>query len=88
MGGMALDWLYVADPAIFALFVFSPRIDSIFDATWGVYDGGPCFFASTEEGALWMGAVGENGTESSSSSVTKRSRATRAARSRVQTAGS
>jgi len=26
-----------------------------FDVEWGSYNGDPCWFASTEEGALWMG---------------------------------
>lgn len=28
-----------------------------FCVKWGFYSGGECFFASTEEGALWMGTV-------------------------------
>lgn len=28
-----------------------------FDAIWAQYSGGPCWFASTEEGALWMGTA-------------------------------
>ncbi|MFI6294904.1 hypothetical protein ACIBEJ_25165 [Nonomuraea sp. NPDC050790] len=28
-----------------------------FATTWGAYAGGPCWFASTEEGALWMGTA-------------------------------
>ena len=28
-----------------------------FDAIWGEYTSGPCWFASTEEGALWMGTA-------------------------------
>ncbi|QKV97019.1 hypothetical protein HUT19_39430 [Streptomyces sp. NA02950] len=28
-----------------------------FNAIWGAYSGGPCWFASTEEGALWMGTA-------------------------------
>jgi WD40 repeat protein len=28
-----------------------------FDVIWGLYSGGICFFSSTEEGALWMGAI-------------------------------
>ncbi len=28
-----------------------------FDAIWGSYSGGPCWFASTEEGVLWMGTA-------------------------------
>ena len=28
-----------------------------FDAIWGAYSGGACWFASTEEGVLWMGTV-------------------------------
>jgi hypothetical protein len=28
-----------------------------FDVTWGRYSGGRCWFASTEEGALWMGTA-------------------------------
>lgn len=29
-----------------------------FSTIWGAYSGGPCWFASTEEGALWMGTAG------------------------------
>ncbi|MEV5887675.1 hypothetical protein AB0L74_34455 [Streptomyces sp. NPDC052020] len=28
-----------------------------FNTIWGAYSGGPCWFASTEEGALWMGTA-------------------------------
>lgn len=28
-----------------------------FDIVWGQYSGGRCWFASTEEGALWMGTA-------------------------------
>jgi len=28
-----------------------------FDTIWGAYSGGPCWFASTEEGTLWMGTA-------------------------------
>jgi hypothetical protein len=28
-----------------------------FDIVWGTYSGGRCWFASTEEGALWMGTA-------------------------------
>jgi hypothetical protein len=28
-----------------------------FDVVWGAYSGGPCWFASTEEGTLWMGTA-------------------------------
>ncbi len=28
-----------------------------FNTVWGAYSGGPCWFASTEEGALWMGTA-------------------------------
>lgn len=28
-----------------------------FDVVWGTYSGGRCWFASTEEGALWMGTA-------------------------------
>ncbi|GGZ15265.1 hypothetical protein [Streptomyces nitrosporeus] len=28
-----------------------------FNTVWGEYSGGPCWFASTEEGALWMGTA-------------------------------
>ena len=28
-----------------------------FDTKWGRYAGGPCWFAGTEEGALWMGTA-------------------------------
>ena len=28
-----------------------------FETVWGSYSGGPCWFAGTEEGALWMGTA-------------------------------
>lgn len=28
-----------------------------FCTIWGLYQGGACFYSSTEEGALWMGTV-------------------------------
>jgi hypothetical protein len=28
-----------------------------FHTIWGQYAGGPCWFAGTEEGALWMGTA-------------------------------
>lgn len=31
-----------------------------FCAIWGWSDRAPCFFSSTEEGALWMGTIGSN----------------------------
>jgi hypothetical protein len=31
-----------------------------FSTAWGAYADGPCWFASTEEGALWMGTAGDN----------------------------
>ncbi|GCD60233.1 MULTISPECIES: WD40 repeat domain-containing protein [Acetobacter] len=38
------------------LLVDNNRIQSFnFDVEWGEYSGGPCWFAGTEEGILWMG---------------------------------
>lgn len=31
-----------------------------FSVVWGRFDGGVCWFSSTEEGALWMGTIGAN----------------------------
>src|SRR5262249_24463405 len=32
-----------------------------FPTVWGLYEGGVCFYSSTEDGALWMGTVnGQN----------------------------
>ncbi len=28
-----------------------------FDAIWGAYTSGPCWFAATEEGVVWMGTA-------------------------------
>ena len=30
-----------------------------FSVVWGQFDGGVCWFSSTEEGALWMGTVAD-----------------------------
>lgn len=37
----------------------NPSAPQVFNfcTVWGLYQGGVCFFASTEEGALWMGTV-------------------------------
>jgi hypothetical protein len=37
----------------------NPSAPQVFNfcTVWGFYDGGSCFFSSTEEGALWMGTV-------------------------------
>jgi hypothetical protein len=34
-----------------------------FNTVWGTYSGGPCWFSSTEEGALWMGTAASSGIE-------------------------
>jgi hypothetical protein len=46
-----------------ARLVVNPDAPQIFNfcTIWGEYAAGPCFFASTEEGALWMGAIDASG---------------------------
>lgn len=40
------------------LIIDSAEIQSFnFDTKWGQYSAGPCWFAGTEEGALWMGTA-------------------------------
>lgn len=40
------------------LIIDTSRIQAFnFDVAWGEYAGGPCWFAGTEEGALWMGTA-------------------------------
>lgn len=40
------------------LIIDTQRVQSFnFDVTWGQYASGPCWFAGTEEGALWMGTA-------------------------------
>ncbi len=40
------------------LIIDTQRVQSFnFDTIWGQYAGGPCWFAGTEEGALWMGTA-------------------------------
>lgn len=40
------------------LIIDTGRIQAFnFDVAWGQYTGGPCWFAGTEEGALWMGTA-------------------------------
>jgi hypothetical protein len=64
-------WAYTVDPVSGALVytdsvnlavdVSSPQIFN-FDVIWGDhYHGGPAFFASTEEGLLWMGTASSAG---------------------------
>ncbi|WP_305785358.1 hypothetical protein [Symbioplanes lichenis] len=59
-------WYFTVDPATGAL-TLRDRVNLIidpaeiqsfnFDVKWGRYSGGPCWFAGTEEGALWMGTA-------------------------------
>jgi hypothetical protein len=40
------------------LIIDTSRVQSFnFDTIWGEYSGGPCWFAGTEEGVLWMGTA-------------------------------
>jgi hypothetical protein len=40
------------------LIIDTTRVQSFnFDTIWGEYSGGACWFAGTEEGALWMGTA-------------------------------
>ncbi len=40
------------------LIIDTQRVQAFnFDTIWGQYAGGPCWFAGTEEGALWMGTA-------------------------------
>lgn len=42
----------------FNLIIDTSRVQVFnFDTVWGNYSGGPCWFASTEEGVLWMGTA-------------------------------
>ncbi|MFI6495786.1 hypothetical protein [Nonomuraea typhae] len=60
-------WYYSIDPGTWQI-TLAGKADLIVDTarpqafnfavTWGAYAGGPCWFASTEEGALWMGTAG------------------------------
>ncbi|MFI0420279.1 hypothetical protein [Spongiactinospora sp. 9N601] len=59
-------WYYTIDPATWQialrgkanLIVDTHRPQAFnFATVWGAYSGGPCWFASTEEGALWMGTA-------------------------------
>lgn len=59
-------WYYDVDPVTgkvtlldsMNLIIDTQRPQSFnFDVTWGQYSGGPCWFAGTEEGALWMGTA-------------------------------
>ncbi|WP_162907704.1 hypothetical protein [Allorhizocola rhizosphaerae] len=60
-------WYFSIDTATWALtlldsmnLIIDPtEIQSFnFDTKWAQYSGGPCWFAGTEEGALWMGTAG------------------------------
>lgn len=60
-------WYFAINPSTWALtlldsmnLIIDPaEIQSFnFDTIWGQYSGGPCWFAGTEEGALWMGTAG------------------------------
>jgi WD40 repeat protein len=59
-------WYFSINPSTWALtlldrmnLIIDPaEIQSFnFSTTWGRYSGGPCWFAGTEEGALWMGTA-------------------------------
>jgi hypothetical protein len=59
-------WYFTIDMATYALTLIDKAnliIDTSlvqafnFDAIWGSYSSGPCWFASTEEGVLWMGTA-------------------------------
>jgi WD40 repeat protein len=59
-------WYFSIDPTTYELslvdrvnLIIDPtEIQSFnFDVSWGRYSGGPCWFAGTEEGALWMGSA-------------------------------
>ncbi len=43
--------------------VVNPALPQVFNfcTVWAKYSGGVCYFASTEEGALWMGTVDNAG---------------------------
>jgi len=60
-------WYFTIDLATYALtlvdkvnlIINSSLIQAFnFDAIWGSYSSGPCWFASTEEGVMWMGTAG------------------------------
>jgi hypothetical protein len=59
-------WYFSIDPQTWGitlldkanLIIDTDRIQAFnFHTVWGEYSGGRCWFASTEEGALWMGTV-------------------------------
>lgn len=59
-------WYFTIDMSTYALTLLDKAnliIDTSlvqafnFDAIWGSYSSGPCWFASTEEGVLWMGTA-------------------------------
>lgn len=59
-------WYFAIDPATWNLTLLDSMnliIDPLeiqsfnFDTIWGRYSGGACWFAGTEEGALWMGTA-------------------------------
>ncbi len=59
-------WYFSIDPSTWALTLLDSMnliIDPLevqsfnFDTKWAEYSGGPCWFAGTEEGALWMGTA-------------------------------
>lgn len=59
-------WYYGMNPSTGAIVLrdsvnlkVNPAAPQVFNfcTIWGHYSGGPCFFASTEEGALWMGTA-------------------------------
>jgi hypothetical protein len=59
-------WYFSVDPATWVLTLLDKAnlitdtslVQAFnFDTVWGAYSGGTCWFASTEEGLLWMGTV-------------------------------
>ena len=59
-------WYFSVDPATWSLTLLDKAnliadtslVQAFnFDTIWGAYSGGMCWFASTEEGLLWMGTV-------------------------------
>jgi len=59
-------WYYRMDPSAGTIELrdrinlrVNPNAPQVFNfcTVWGFYQGGACFFSSTEEGALWMGTV-------------------------------
>jgi hypothetical protein len=61
-------WYFSVDPSTWRLrlldsmnlLIDPAEVQSFnFDVVWAEHTGGPCWFAATEEGALWMGTAGD-----------------------------